>query len=81
MRTSIIKIGNSKGLRLNKQIIKQYQISDQVDLILEEDRIILKPIKKPREGWDESFQKMAQNGDDDMLMNDVFEDEDFEEWT
>lgn len=80
MRASIIKIGNSKGLRLSKQIIQQYHLTDQVDLILEKDRIILKPINEPRKGWNEAFQKMAQNEDDNMLMNDVFEDEEFEEW-
>ena len=80
MRASIIKIGNSKGLRLSKQIIQQYHLTDQVDLILEKDRIILKPINEARKGWNEAFQKMAQNEDDNMLMNDVFEDEEFEEW-
>ena len=80
MRTSIIKLGNSKGVRLSKQIMQQYQIKDQVDLILEADRIILKPVNEPRKGWDQAFRKMAENKDDQLLMGDVLEDEDFDEW-
>jgi antitoxin MazE len=36
--------------------------------------------KKPREGWEESFRKLAENGDDQLLIPDVFEDEKIEEW-
>tara|TARA_R110000868_G_scaffold185617_1_gene427609 strand:+ start:323 stop:568 length:246 start_codon:yes stop_codon:yes gene_type:complete len=80
MEASIIKIGNSKGLRLNKQILEQYNITDKVELILERDRIILKPMDEPRKGWDESFKEMSERGDDNLLINDVFEKEDFDEW-
>lgn len=80
MKTSIIKIGNSKGLRLSKTILEKYDLKDQVELILEEDQIIIRPIDAPRKGWGEKFRKMAENEDDQLLMNDVFEDEDFEEW-
>jgi len=80
METSIIKIGNSKGLRLSKHILEQYSIEDKVEMILEEDRIILKPVKKPREGWDKAFKKMSELNEDKLLIDDVFEDEDLEEW-
>ena len=81
MEASIIQIGNSKGLRLNKQLLDQYQISDKVEMILEKDQIIIKPIKKTRNGWNEAFKEMAKNNEDQPLMNDVFEDEVFEEWS
>ncbi|MEQ8580378.1 MAG: AbrB/MazE/SpoVT family DNA-binding domain-containing protein [Marinoscillum sp.] len=80
MEATIIKIGNSKGLRLSKQILEQYHIKDKVELILEEDKIILKPIEAPRKGWSEAFQEMSQNGDDHLLIEDVFNDEEFGEW-
>lgn len=80
MEASIIKIGNSKGLRLSKQILEQYKIKDRVELILEEDKIILKPIEEPRKGWNEAFQHMSLNGDDDLLIEDVFDDEALDEW-
>jgi antitoxin MazE len=80
MEASIIKIGNSKGLRLSKAIIDKYNIKDKVELILEEDQIILKPIEEPRKGWREAFKKMNERGEDKLLIDDVFEDENFDEW-
>ncbi|MFC5271702.1 AbrB/MazE/SpoVT family DNA-binding domain-containing protein [Adhaeribacter terreus] len=80
MEANIIQIGNSKGLRLSKAILEKYNIQDKVELILEENQIILKPVEEPRKGWDKAFKKMHAAGDDQLLMNDVFEDESFEEW-
>ena len=80
METPIIKIGNSKGLRLSKTILEKYNIKDKVELILEKDQIILKPIDEPRKNWDKAFKIMSENGDDKMLMDGVFQDENFEEW-
>jgi antitoxin MazE len=80
MEVSIIKIGNSKGFRLNKTILERYNITDKIELILEKGQIILRPISEPRKGWDKAFQKMQENGDDQLLMNDVFEDENFDDW-
>lgn len=80
MELSIINIGNSKGIRLSKTILEKYNISDKIELILEKGYIILKPKTEPRKGWDKAFKKMHDNGDDQLLINDVFEDENFEEW-
>lgn len=80
METSIIQIGNSKGLRLSKEILERYNIQDKVELILEKGRIVLKPIAKPRKGWGKSFERMAKNEDDKLFIDDVFNDEDFEQW-
>jgi len=80
MEVSIIKIGNSKGLRLSKAIIDKYNIKDKVELILENDKIILKPLDEPRKGWDAAFKKMHDHGDDNLLINDLFEEENFDEW-
>lgn len=81
MDISVIAIGNSKGIRLTKTIIEKYNITDTVELIFEKEYIILKPKTTPRTGWEKSFKKMHENGDDKLLMSDVFEDEHFEEWT
>jgi len=81
MELSVINIGNSKGIRLSKTIIEKYSITDKIELILEKGYIILKPKSEPRKGWDNAFKKMHENGDDQLLMDDVFEDENFEEWS
>ena len=80
METSIIKIGNSKGLRISKSILEKYNIGEKVEVILEKGRIILKPIKKPRKNWETAFQKMHLENDDQLLVKDVFDNETFEEW-
>lgn len=80
MELSIINIGNSKGIRLSKTILEKYNISDKIELILEKGYIILKPKSEPRKDWEKSFKKMHKNGDDQLLMDDVFDDENFEEW-
>ena len=80
MEVSVIKIGNSKGIRLSKTLLEKYNIQDTVEVILEKGQIVIKPLSRPRKGWEKAFKKMAENGDDRLLINDVFDDETFEEW-
>jgi antitoxin MazE len=80
MEVSIVQIGNSKGIRFSKVIIEKYNLRDKVDLILEKGQIIIKPLTRPRKGWEEAFKEMSEQGDDRLLFNDVFDDENLEEW-
>jgi antitoxin MazE len=80
MEVSIVKIGNSRGIRFSKTIIERYNFRDTVDLILDKGQIIIKPLSKPRNGWDKAFMEMHANGDDNLLIPDIFEDENPEEW-
>ncbi len=80
MELSIIQIGNSKGFRLSKTLIEKYNIKDKVELILEKGQMILKPIPSPRKDWEKAFKEMNENGDDQLLFNDVFENENLDEW-
>ncbi|MEM9857595.1 MAG: AbrB/MazE/SpoVT family DNA-binding domain-containing protein [Bacteroidota bacterium] len=80
MEASIIKIGNSKGLRLSKNILEKYNIKDKVELVLEKEQIILKPVDSPRKDWEKEFKKMSEDEDDKLLIGDVFNDENHEEW-
>lgn len=68
MEASIIKIGNSKGLRLSKSILEQYNIQEKVEVILEKGRIILKPIEKPRKNLEASFKQMRMENEDQLLL-------------
>ncbi len=80
MEISLIKIGNSKGFRLPKILIEKYDLKDKVELILEKDYLILKPTSIPRKNWEAAFREMNEQGDDQLLFDDVFEDENMEEW-
>ncbi len=78
MQVSVIQIGNSKGIRLSKTLLEKYHINDKLELVLEQDHIILKPITEPRKNWEDAFEDMHRNGDDKLLIDDVFEDENWE---
>lgn len=80
MEVSIVQIGNSKGLRLSKTVLEKYNIRDTVEMILEEDQIVIRPTVKPRQGWSKAFEAMNACGDDKLLIKDVFNDENPEEW-
>jgi len=80
MNIPIISIGNSKGIRLSKTLIEKYNFQDSIELVLETDCIILKPKTSSRNGWEKAFKKMHENGDDKLLVDDLFEEESFEEW-
>lgn len=80
MNIAVIPIGNSKGIRLAKSILEKYNIKYAVELVLEKGYIIIKPTSTPRKGWEKAFKKMHENGDDKLLMSDIFEDENLDEW-
>ncbi len=80
MQSALIRIGNSKGVRLPASMLKEYEFESEVTLELLETGILIKPAKKPRAGWGEAFKKMHKHHDDVLLMGDVFKDEKFENW-
>ena len=81
MRARVIKIGNSQGLRIPKPILEQTGIMDDVEIEVEKNKIIIRPVKNVREGWDAAFKKMSQRGDDALLINETISNSwDEEEW-
>ncbi len=67
-RARIVRIGNSQGVRIAKPILEQSGISDEVDVEVKDQSIILRAIRAARAGWEDAFQKMAERGDD-MLFD------------
>ena len=67
MKASIIKIGNSHGIRIPKPIIAQCGFEGDVELSVENNALIIKPLESSRKGWDAAFKKMATHGDDRLL--------------
>lgn len=79
MEISVITIGNSKGIRIPKTLIDKYKIQNTLELILKKDHILLKPKGKAREGWGKLFQQMHENREDQLMIPDVFTDENWDE--
>jgi antitoxin MazE len=82
MEIPVIKIGNSKGIRLPKSVLQQFSIEDRVEMEVHEKEIVLKPLKKrPRSGWREAFEQMHECGEDRNLLSDIEDSDQFEwEW-
>lgn len=67
MRARIIKIGNSKGIRIPKVLLEQSKIGEEIELDVQGNQILIRPASRPREGWEETFRSMAERGDDHLL--------------
>ena len=71
MRTRIIKIGNSQGIRIPRLYLQQTGLAEEVELEVQDKEIVIRSTTQPRQGWDAAFQAMAENGDDALLDKDV----------
>ena len=67
MRTNIIRIGNSQGIRIPKILLEQSHLGTEVELDVEDEKIVIRSASRPRQGWGEKFQLMADCGDDKMI--------------
>ena len=84
MRTRIVKIGNSQGIRIPKLLLERSNLAEEVELKAEDNRIIICSLKQPRQDWDSAFRAMAEREDDllpdDNLLTQTQWDEDEWQW-
>ena len=66
-RTRIIQIGNSKGIRVPKMLLEHAQLPDEVELLAEQGRLIVRAAQQARAGWAEAAKAMHEHGDDKLL--------------
>jgi len=71
MKSRIVKIGNSRGVRIPKPLIEESGLGDEVEIKVEGNRLIIAPAGRPRAGWARAFQEMARIGDDSLLDGDL----------
>ncbi len=67
MKSKIVKIGNSQGVRIPKPLIAEAGIEKEIEISVEDNRLVITPAEEPRADWDKSFKKMAERGDDKLL--------------
>lgn len=79
MLSDVVRIGNSKGIRIPVQILKECSIKDKIHLEVQDGKIIITPVNNPRENWDAEFKLMHENGDDKLIIDDILDD-DMEDW-
>jgi antitoxin MazE len=71
MKTRIVKIGNSQGVRIPKLLLERSNLAEEVELEAEDDRIIIRSTRQPRQEWERAFRAMAERGDDSLLGDDL----------
>lgn len=74
MKARIVRIGNSRGIRIPQPLLKQTGLSEEVDISVEGNRLVIasaepEPVP-PRTGWAKAFRDMAAAGDDQLLDGD-----------
>ena len=68
MKTKIIRIGNSQGIRIPKVLLDQSRLEKDVELEVSDKQIVIRAAGRPRQGWAERFKLMAQNKDDILVV-------------
>jgi antitoxin MazE len=71
MKTRIIKIGNSQGIRIPKVLLEQSGLGEEVEIEVHAAQIVIRPADRPRPGWDEAFRAMSEHEDDRLLDEDL----------
>ena len=67
MKTKIIRIGNSQGVRIPKPLIEESGITEEIEMILRDNEIVFCSAKTIRKDWEASFEQMAKEGDDAFI--------------
>jgi antitoxin MazE len=70
MITRIVPIGNSQGVRIPKPLLGQAGLSGEVEITVKDGTLVIKRVRRPREGWAEAFKEMAARRDDTLLDGD-----------
>jgi antitoxin MazE len=80
MKAHIVRIGNSRGIRLPKTLLQEAQLEDEVELQAEPGRILISKSAKPRAGWAEAARRMRAREEDHLLDPPIPTRFDKEEW-
>ena len=80
-KTHIIRIGNSRGIRVPKPLLDQAQLPEEVEIYAEPGRLIVRAARQPRHGWADAARAMHKRGEDALLDKPAVTVFDAEEWT
>ncbi len=68
MKIELVRIGNSRGVRIPKTVIEQCGFGKTVELRVENDCLIISPERRPRQGWEKAFRAAGLSVDDQLLL-------------
>lgn len=67
MKARLVRIGNSRGVRLPKPLIIQAGLTDEVELRVQGGAIVIERTERPRAGWSEAAKAARQHDEDSLL--------------
>ena len=79
-KTRIVKIGNSRGIRVPKLLLDQAQLPDEVEVRAEPGRLVVQAMRRPRTGWAKAARAMRERAHDALLDEPTATRFDREEW-
>ncbi len=81
MRIELVRIGNSRGIRIPRALIQQYGFGGAVELGIEENRLTIMAERVPRQGWTEAFRQAGEGAEDEPVLGELPANEfDIREW-
>jgi antitoxin MazE len=80
VRSKVVKIGNSRGIRIPRSLLQQAGLTEEVELSVQGDKLIIQSAHRRRHGWDAHFARMAEAGDDQLLDQAIPTRWDVEDW-
>jgi antitoxin MazE len=80
LRASLVRIGNSRGVRIPKSLIDECHLGDTVELSVVDGSLVIRPATMPRHDWDAEFERMAKAGDDRLFEPETETEFDAMEW-
>jgi antitoxin MazE len=81
MKTKIVRIGNSRGVRIPKPMLEEAGLGDEIELRLTDSGLVLEPLARPRVGWSDAARDLASSQgkvDADPFVANDFDDTDWE---
>ena len=66
-KTRIVRIGNSRGIRVPKGLLEQAQLPEEVELQAEPGRLVVRAAQGPRAGWAAAAKAMRVRDEDQLL--------------
>ena len=66
-KTRIVRIGNSRGIRIPKALLDEANLPDEIELHAQPGRLVIQSVRRPRSGWAAAAKRMHARGDDRPL--------------
>ena len=67
MKTRLVRIGNSRGIRIPKPLLEEAGLDDEVTLTVTEHGLVIESAGNPRADWASAAELCHDRGEDGLL--------------